>query len=809
MANTTGKISTYVHNSGPNRIVVGNGSHIPIHGSGHTTLPPPFPPLKLYNILHAPHLIKNLLSIRRLTTDNSVAVEFDPFGLLVKDYQTQIPILRCDSTGDLYPLTQPNAQVTSPSTFAALSQDLWHHCLGHPGSSSLRILYKNNFISFRTSSNKNICQSCVFGKQIKLPFHTSTSFTSLPFDIVHSDLWTSPVLSSGGHRYYVLFIDDFTNYLWTFPLSNKSQVFSIFLAFYNHITTQFERPIKTFQCDNGTEYNNKLFHNFCTANSMTFRFSCPHTSPQNGKAERTIHTINNMVRTLLSHASLPTSFWHHALQMTTYLLNILPHKTKQYFTPTSLLYHKHPTYDHLKVFGCLCFPLTPSTSINKLQNRSSPCVFLDATLPPNCHASYSPTGGAPPLLHTYSRRRPSHAPPPPPPQPTRTMTTRSMSGITKPKQPTSLHTSTTTTIAPLPRNPIEALSIPEWNHAMTDEFNALIDNNTWDLVPRRPDMNIIRCMWIFKHKTNTDGSLERYKARLVCDGRSQQVGVDCDETFSPVVKPASIRTVLSIALHKQWVIHQLDVKNAFLHGQLSETVFMYQPLGFRDSTHPNHVCRLKRSLYGLKQAPRAWYQRFTDYVTTIGFQHSTCDHSLFIYRHGRDTAYLLLYVDDIIFTASSQSLHTHLLSCLSSEFAMKDLGPLHYFLGISVKRDATGMFLSQEKYASDIISRANMENCNPVQTPLNTTGKLSNDAGSLIDNPSTYRSLAGALQYLTFTRPDISYAVQQVCMHMHAPKTAHWDALKRIIRYIKGTVRMGLHMSASSPVNLVAYTDAD
>lgn len=169
------------------------------------------------------------------------------------------------------------------------------------------------------------------------------------------------------------------------PLSNKSQVFSIFLAFYKHITTQFERPIKTFQCDNGTEYNNKLFHNFCTANGMTSRFSCPHTSPQNGKAERTIRTINNMVRTLLSHASLPNSFWHHALQMTTYILNILPHKTKQYFTPTSLLYHKHPTYDHLKVFGCLCFPLTPSTSINKLQNRSSPCVFLGY---PSNHRGY-------------------------------------------------------------------------------------------------------------------------------------------------------------------------------------------------------------------------------------------------------------------------------------------------------------------------------------------------------------------------------------------------------------------------------------
>ncbi|KAK1411497.1 hypothetical protein QVD17_38046 [Tagetes erecta] len=302
---------------------------------------------------------------------------------------------------------------------------------------------------------------------------------------------------------------------------------------------------------------------------------------------------------------------------------------------------------------------------------------------------------------------------------------------------------------------------------------------------------------------------KRHKARLVCDGRSQQVGIDCDETFSPVVKPATIRTVLSIVLARNWEVSQLDVKNAFLHGHLSETVFMHQPPGFRHSSFPNHVCRLKKSLYGLKQAPRAWYQRFTDFVTTLGFRHSTSDHSLFIYRKGPDTAYLLLYVDDIILTTSSRALKQYLMSRLSSEFAMKDLGPLSYFLGISVKRSSNGMFLSQHQYALDILSRAKMSACNPVQTPVDTAGKLSAHDGDLFHDPTTYRSLAGALQYLTFTRPDISYAVQQVCMHMHAPRQSHFDALKRILRYVKGTISMGLFLKRSSLASLVAYTDAD
>jgi len=230
---------------------------------------------------------------------------------------------------------------------------------------------------------------------------------------------------------------------------------------------------------------------------------------------------------------------------------------------------------------------------------------------------------------------------------------------------------------------------------MAEEYKALIDNGTWRLVPQPPGANIVTGKWLFKQKFNSNGSLARHKARWVVRGFSQEAGVDYNEKFSPVVKPATIRTVLSIATSRDWPIRQLDVKNAFLHGNLEETVYCEQPKGFIDPAAPNSVCLLQKSLYGLKQAPRAWNQRFSNFICSIGFTASKSDASLFVYKAGNDMAYLLLYVDDIIIIASSLALLQHVISSLSSEFTMTDLGDLHHFLSISVTRDNSGLFLSQ------------------------------------------------------------------------------------------------------------------
>uniref|UniRef100_A0A2N9GJ92 Reverse transcriptase Ty1/copia-type domain-containing protein n=1 Tax=Fagus sylvatica TaxID=28930 RepID=A0A2N9GJ92_FAGSY len=300
--------------------------------------------------------------------------------------------------------------------------------------------------------------------------------------------------------------------------------------------------------------------------------------------------------------------------------------------------------------------------------------------------------------------------------------------------------------------------------------------NTHPMITRRKALG---SRWVFKTKLKSDGSIERFKARLVAKGYNQLEGLDFHETFSPVVKSTTIRLVLSLATTKGWPLRQLDVKNAFLHGHLKEVVYMEQPPGFSDSSCPTHVCRLHKAIYGLKQAPRACH-----------------------------IILLLVYVDDIIVTSNHSSSLSTLITKLSSEFSMKDLGPLHYFLGIQVSHFSDGIFLSQQKYAREILAKASMADCKPIGTPLAQKHRLQLEGGPLVD-ATNYRSIVGALQYLTLTRPDLTHVVNLVCQFMHQPSSSHFQAVKRILRYLQGTLAYGIRILSHSSLTLYGFSDAD
>ncbi|KAH9673545.1 retrovirus-related pol polyprotein from transposon RE1 [Citrus sinensis] len=382
------------------------------------------------------------------------------------------------------------------------------------------------------------------------------------------------------------------------------------------------------------------------------------------------------------------------------------------------------------------------------------------------------------------------------------MVTQARVGIVKPNPK---YANVVTNDVVEPNGFVQANKESRWRQAMGDEFNALQRAGTWVLVPPHPSYNVLPNKWVYRIKRKADGSIAN---GLVANGFHQQPGLDFGETFSPVVNHNTIRLILAIYVTNSWPIRQLDVQNAFLHGYLQEDVYMRQLIGFVDPQYPTFVCKLRRSLYGLKQAPRAWFQWFSSHLEQLGFHESLADYSLFIYSHDSVLLYLLIYVDDILITGNSSYHISQMIHHMSKLFSMKDLGPVHYFLGIEATQTAMGLHLCQTKYILDLLHRTEFLHSKPMTTPAVSGRRLSLFDGDLLSNPTEYRSVVGALQYLTITRPDISFAVNQVCQYMHHPTIAHWCAVKRILRYLKGTTTHGLLYSSGS-MELQAFSDAD
>ncbi|GAU50608.1 hypothetical protein TSUD_410180 [Trifolium subterraneum] len=362
-----------------------------------------------------------------------------------------------------------------------------------------------------------------------------------------------------------------------------------------------------------------------------------------------------------------------------------------------------------------------------------------------------------------------------------------------------------------PANLQEALSSMDadlWQEAINDEMDSLESNKTWHLVDLSPGCKPIGCKWILKKKLKPDGTVEKYKARLVAKGFRQRENIDFFDTFSPVTRITSIRILISIAALYNLIVHQMDVKIAFLNGDLEEEIYMEQPEGFVIHGQETKVCKLDKYLYGLKQAPKQWHEKFDNLMVSNGFRLNESDKFIYYKCDGNICTIICLYIDDMLIFGSNLSAVNNVKSLLGNDFDMKDLGEASVILGIKITRSEKGISLDQSHYVEKILKKYGYFDCKPTCTPYDPNVKLFKNTGDSV-RQTEYASIIGSLRYVTdCTRPNIAYVVGLLCRFTIRPSNEHWHAIERVMRYLKRTMNLGLHYQRF-PTVLEGYIDAD
>ncbi|KAH9779126.1 hypothetical protein KPL71_007607 [Citrus sinensis] len=830
-----------------NRVVVtADNSRLPIAHIGKAIVTPRYSPnqVPLQDVYHVPGMKKNLLSVAQLTSSGHYVL-FGPQNVKVfRDLKiSEKPTMEGRRLESVYVMSAESAYVDK--TRRNETADLWHMRLGHVSYSKLSAMVKKSMLKglpqldVRTNT---VCAGCQYGKAHQLPYEESKFKAKKPLELIHSDVF-GPVKqpSIGGMRYMVTFIDDFSRYVWAFFMKEKFEAFSKFKEFKEIVEGEVEQKIRCLRTDNGGEYSSREFSQYLRECQIRHQYTCANTPQQNGVAERKNRHLAEICRSMLHAKNVPGIFWAEGMRTAAHVINKLPQPRLEFVSPFEKLWNKKPRVSYLRVFGCVCYVFVPDHLRSKIDKKAVRCIFVgydnqrkgwkccdpvngkcytsrdvvfdeasswwtsEKEVPPDSkefgdmlqqkmgeHTVQIHLSSAGDLCDSDSERRVTLNP--------------WQSGVYRQPDEEAIVEEAT---GIEPETFEEASQSSEWMTAMKDEITALEQNQTWELVLKPKDVKPISCRWVYKIKHRPDGSIERYKARLVARGFSQQYGLDYDETFSPVAKLTTVRVLLALAANKSWNLWQMDVKNAFLHGELDREIYMIQPMGFQNRGHPEYVCKLQKALYGLKQAPRAWYGKIAEFLTQSGYSVTSADSSLFAKANGERIAIVLVYVDDLIIIGDDVEEIFRTKENLSVRFQMKELGQLKHFLGLEVDQTKEGIFLCQQKYAKDLLKKFGMLECKPISTPMEPNAKMCAHEGKDLEDASMYRQLVGSLIYLTLTRPDISYAVGVMSRYMQNPKKSHLEAVRRVLRYVKSTIDYGLLYKKGGNCKLVGYCDAD
>lgn len=583
-----------------------------------------------------------------------------------------------------------------------------------------------------------------------------------------------------------------------------------------------------------------------------------YTPEQNGKAERLNRTLMEKVRPMLAGSGMPKNMWAEAVVTANYVRNRSP-ATGRDKTPWEQFYGLKPDVSHLRTWGARTYSLTPKALRNKLEPTSESGRFIgypegtkgykilldNGTIIISRDVTFvegrrdGDKAGSDPAVAEHSDddgdmsdvdmepvgdndEGPGPRPGPGPSgrkQPRRAVQDVPASvwqdegyKITGRKRDVAGSAYTATAINE-PATVEEAMASEQaefWQQAIDEEYASLLANNTWTLEPLPEGVTPIPVKWVLKVKRDSAGNVERYKARLVAKGFKQREGIDYEEVFAPVSKYTTVRVMLAHAAALDLEIQQLDIKTAFLNGEIEEEVWTAQPPGYEEGGS-NMACHLRKALYGLKQAPRAWYLRLKAELEKMGFIQSEADGGLFIKKANDAYVYMLIYVDDILIITGDKAALQLTKDQVMSAFDARDLGDANFFLGMDIIRDrsARTIKLAQSRLIADLLTKHDMLEAKPLSTPLNASIKLTKDGEPLDTESFGYSALIGSLMYLSIcTRPDISQAVGALARYMANPTVTHWQAAKGVLRYLSGTADYCITYGPSES-GLEAYCDAD
>ena len=727
----------------------------------------------------------------------------------------------------------------------------WHKRFGHVAVSGLQHLRRRNLVDgFNVDETSELvdCETCVQAKQHRAPFpQTAERRSTYPGEVTHVDLWgPARFTATNGSRYYMSFIDDYSRHCTLKLLTKKSDAPQQMKDYLAWVDCQLEKVSRIVMTDNGTEFVNNDLREWFNRHGKQLDTSSPYSPQQNGVAERYNRTLGELIRAMLLGQRIPKTLWGTAALHAVYLRNRAFTQSLPEQTPFERWCGKRPNVENLQEFGIPVSILSEGTGRDKLDPRGQIHIFLGFEAGPKAIRYYDvktkqvkisrnyhflPLAENPPRFEGENldddeelweprdlekerqrEKEPNDAP--------LTIRIPKRSNVsqesdeeseeerppkrqkTKSSDPyVSAERALHANVIYAASNEItlkearESVEWPQWEKAIETELNQLQQMGTWELVDLPEGRQAVGNKWVLLKKYLKSGQLDKYKARLVAKGYSQVPGMDFYETFSPVVRLETIRTILALTVNFDWELTQMDVKGAYLNGNLEEEVYMLQPDGFGDGT--GKVCRLIKTLYGLKQAGREWNKVLNMRLRDKGFKNLEADPCAFIRDTNKHIEIITAWVDDLLlFTETAQFMNT-LKAELKTVFDVTDLGSPQKIVGIEIDHDRENgrLKISQTQYIDNLLAKYNMTDCKPVATPMDVSIDLDNAEELPKDSPirGLYRTLVGELMYLAIaSRPDEANVIRRLATYLSRPGDIHWRAAKRVLRYLKGVRTLGV-----------------